>query len=341
MAGSPYYKRFPQDALNGKRHLSMEQRAVYDTVIDLIMADDGPPHVLAIASEFSGGQRRKVLRVINELLELGKLDRIGDRVTNCRAEFELTAMFDAVDRNKTTRKRTYAAWRDQWAKRRVNGELTHEKFNEIKGPSRQSGPTRAREDSEIDPVFDANCEQMSSKRAFGRNSEADYPMISRGVEGHVEVDKIREERTLRVPKNDEPDEDELFAIPKRKAKRTLPDDWAPTVDDLGPETLAKVMSWEPGEFETQCEMFKAHAHMTDRRVVRWDQALTMWLTKHHDQRARRGNGYAKPAGAKVPDLGHDPQGPPPGTEWDEYLGTFVPIEPTQNLIGGPTDEPRD
>lgn len=66
------------------------------------------------------------------------------------------------------------------------------------------------------------------------------------------------------------------APPKRSRKKpetTIPDDWTPT------EAHAAKAKEKAVHLDTEAEAFKLHAETHDRRLVNWNAAFTMWLTK--------------------------------------------------------------
>lgn len=124
----------------------------------------------------------------------------------------------------------------------------------------------------------------------------------------------------------ETDDEDVFAIPTKRA-RQLPKDWAPPpVDDLTETVRARVVTWEPGEYEIQCEQFADHWRGTGKPMIDWDATLRTWLNKHHGYRRpmRNGNGGGKPSG----------WGPTVG--FDEVDTPMKDITPHRH-IGGPND----
>jgi hypothetical protein len=320
--------RRSREALRGMRNLTMEQRAVYNVFLDLFMWDDGPVGVLAIANEFSGGQRRKVLRIINELLSMGVLDRRGDKLTDRLAEFEVRHRADRrMSRDDLARKTAYDLHKKNWAELRANGELSTNLFNEINGHPVKTVATRAPargkpvEMGPNDEQTQANADQTRKRSQFDGKKPNE-------INGHFP--------TLQDSNSDSSnpcgphDDDDVFTIPKRRARR-CPASFVPSLDTLDDKTRDMVETWEPDEFDTEAAKFRDHEF--DKPRSDWPATFRNWCRTHHQNRRTRRNGYSKPAGAKVPDLGHNPS-TPDGMEWDDVFGTYVP---SHTLLGGPAE----
>ena len=90
MGAIKWYKRSPQDALNGMLMLTLEERGAYNTVLDLIYSHDNNLHD---DDRFIAGWMRCDIRVWKRikirLVELGKIVIENGLVTNFRATSEI------------------------------------------------------------------------------------------------------------------------------------------------------------------------------------------------------------------------------------------------------------
>lgn len=95
-----WYKRDPKDALDGMLMLSLEERGAYNTVLDLIYANDDR---LVDDDRFLAGHMRCDLRVWKRikarLVELGKLTLEGGYIRNMRATSTLSQAVATADAN--------------------------------------------------------------------------------------------------------------------------------------------------------------------------------------------------------------------------------------------------
>lgn len=88
--GSEWYKREPTAYLGGVQGLSTKQHAVYSVILDLIYQHGGSINddPKWISGWFSDMGSAAVRRTIEDLIDLGKLHREGDQLTNLRAKNE-------------------------------------------------------------------------------------------------------------------------------------------------------------------------------------------------------------------------------------------------------------
>ncbi|WP_159953175.1 DUF1376 domain-containing protein [Rhizobium sp. 18065] len=87
----PYHRRYHQDALQGYRKLSLEERGAYTTILDLIYDEGGPieNNERWLAGELNCSLR-KARVIVAELIELRKLYVTSTgKISNHRAEQEL------------------------------------------------------------------------------------------------------------------------------------------------------------------------------------------------------------------------------------------------------------
>lgn len=107
-----WYKRDPKDALDGMFMLSLEERGAYNTVLDLIYANDDR---LVDDDRFLAGHMRCDLRVWKRikarLVELGKLSLEGGYIRNIRATSTLMQAAGTADVNATNGRKSGAARR--------------------------------------------------------------------------------------------------------------------------------------------------------------------------------------------------------------------------------------
>lgn len=87
----PYHRRYHQDALQGYRKLTLEERGAYTTILDLIYDEGGP---IDFNERWLAGELncsvRKARAVIEALIEARKLYLPGaGKISNHRAETEL------------------------------------------------------------------------------------------------------------------------------------------------------------------------------------------------------------------------------------------------------------
>jgi uncharacterized protein YdaU (DUF1376 family) len=87
----PYHRRYQQDALQGYRRLSLEERGAYTTILDLIYDEGGPidHNERWLAGELNCSLR-KARALIDELIAQRKIYiTSGGKISNHRAETEL------------------------------------------------------------------------------------------------------------------------------------------------------------------------------------------------------------------------------------------------------------
>ena len=87
----PYHRRYHQDALQGYRKLTLEERGAYTTILDLIYDEGGP---IDFNERWLAGELncsvRKMRAVVEALIEARKLYLTGaGKISNHRAETEL------------------------------------------------------------------------------------------------------------------------------------------------------------------------------------------------------------------------------------------------------------
>jgi len=90
----PWHKRFHEDALNGYSKLSLEERGVYTTILDLYYSRGGPLSYQDASDErwlagWCGCSTRLLRPIIERLIGKGKLSRRAGTLVNDRANKEL------------------------------------------------------------------------------------------------------------------------------------------------------------------------------------------------------------------------------------------------------------
>lgn len=101
MNGLPYYKRYPRDLFEGTLGMSFELKAAYSLVLDLIYMQSGqlPDDARYIAGLLNVSVRRwNSMR--SELIEKGKIQVIGEFLTNYRAVSELESLSKFQDKQR-------------------------------------------------------------------------------------------------------------------------------------------------------------------------------------------------------------------------------------------------
>jgi uncharacterized protein YdaU (DUF1376 family) len=151
----------------GTSSMTPEQYRVYHVIIEQIMMDEGPTpiHLRSLAG-LSGMGVRAFQRVLNELIELGKLYKVGDRITNERAEQELSS-FGANRKNGKTGGIISGKTRRKQAELR---SATNENDNDSNGDDEatlQDAGNHIREDSDSEPDKD------KSKKEARERADAD------------------------------------------------------------------------------------------------------------------------------------------------------------------------
>lgn len=93
MNGLPYYKAYPRDFIEGTIGMSFELKAAYRLALDLIYMQGGSlPDDARYISGLLGCTVRKWNALRSQLLEMGKLEIIGEFLTNKRAIIELETL---------------------------------------------------------------------------------------------------------------------------------------------------------------------------------------------------------------------------------------------------------
>lgn len=100
----PYYKAYPRDFIEGTVGMAWELKGVYRVILDLIYMQAGMlPDDARYISGLLGCSVRKWNSMRLELVEIGKLQVIGDFLTNYRAVTELESLGKLQDKQSENR----------------------------------------------------------------------------------------------------------------------------------------------------------------------------------------------------------------------------------------------
>lgn len=104
MSGLPYYKAYPRDFIEGTVGMTFELKGAYRLVLDLIYMQDGQlPDDARYISGLLGCSVRKWTSMRDELVKIGKLQIIGEFLTNYRAIIELETLAKLRDKKRENR----------------------------------------------------------------------------------------------------------------------------------------------------------------------------------------------------------------------------------------------
>lgn len=88
----PYFRFYPSDFMNGVRGLTAQEVGVYTMILCRIYEDGGPIELhLKRLSTYCGMREKTFETVINNLIDLGKLDLENGMISNSRAEAEISS----------------------------------------------------------------------------------------------------------------------------------------------------------------------------------------------------------------------------------------------------------
>lgn len=184
MSTSPYFKCYPSDFLSGVAGLEADEIAVYTVVLMLIYDRSGP---IAADYEHIGWRCRmrpsSARKVVARLVERGKLVLAGERLSNARAEKELTFRSDLAEISRNNGRKHVG---------KGNGEASKNKGLENLPASRQEPDTRSQipEDKKNTPSLRSGVSDDGQKKVRSKPDDpegfaefwAAYP--SRGDAGN-------------------------------------------------------------------------------------------------------------------------------------------------------------
>jgi uncharacterized protein YdaU (DUF1376 family) len=157
-----WYKRDPSDALEGMRCLTPEERGVYNTILDLIYERDGNlPDDDRIIAGWAGCAVQRFRRIKNRLIELGKVIVRDGRLTNPRADKELSAF-------EEHRKRSSRGGKVSAENRNKNNETQASTLQPLKTQNEKKKESKNIEESESAKVLSiASAGPQESKEGWG------------------------------------------------------------------------------------------------------------------------------------------------------------------------------
>ncbi len=88
----PYFDFYPSDFMHGVRGLSAQEVGVYTMMLCRIYEENGPVefHVMRL-STYCGMRESTFVKTVEKLIELGKLQLVEGKITNHRAEAEISS----------------------------------------------------------------------------------------------------------------------------------------------------------------------------------------------------------------------------------------------------------
>jgi uncharacterized protein YdaU (DUF1376 family) len=121
-----WYKRDPRAALLGMMGLTLEERGVYNTLIDLIyMADGALPDNARVICRVLCINARRWKRLRDSLVAHGKIYLLGGCLHNERADIEAKDALARVAIRKVSRKFDESFSKDSSKFRKVNDRQSH------------------------------------------------------------------------------------------------------------------------------------------------------------------------------------------------------------------------
>lgn len=162
--GERWYSREPRAFLEGVRHLTEREIAVYAIVLDLIYDGagetyDDPKH---IASYFSDLGSAAVRNAIDKLVAAGKLTRDDGLLTNCRAKNEVKTQEELAENRRERRRSSRVSPKFLKSNSNKNNQLSEKStpYN-----TEQYKTEQRKEEDEA-----ANAASPSSRYAFAANT---------------------------------------------------------------------------------------------------------------------------------------------------------------------------
>ena len=106
MSGPDWYRWYPSKWLTGVMLLTPEERGVYDTIINIILDRGSCPDSEDDLVRICNCQRRKLRRIIDTLIERGKIERFDGCFAQVRAEKERKSSetFSKVQQNRALKR---------------------------------------------------------------------------------------------------------------------------------------------------------------------------------------------------------------------------------------------
>ena len=96
----PYFDFYPSDFMHGVRGLSAQEVGVYTMMLCRIYEENGPVefHVMRL-STYCGMRESTFVKTVEKLIELGKLQLVEGKITNHRAEAEISSRANKLKNN--------------------------------------------------------------------------------------------------------------------------------------------------------------------------------------------------------------------------------------------------
>ncbi|MBB6262141.1 uncharacterized protein YdaU (DUF1376 family) [Paenochrobactrum gallinarii] len=96
----PYFDFYPSDFMHGVRGLSAQEVGVYTMLLCRIYEENGPVefHIMRL-STYCGMRENTFTKVVDKLVDLGKLDLVDGMLSNHRAEVEISSRANKLKNN--------------------------------------------------------------------------------------------------------------------------------------------------------------------------------------------------------------------------------------------------
>lgn len=305
-----WYKRNPQHWLNGTRELSLEERGAYGDILEFLYLHDRriPDEPRFIAS-FLGITPRKWSAIRSVLLDLGKLEKVGEYLTNRR--FELERAESAKEREEhSQRSRRGGKARAEQAARDRQGRF--DGFDEENGSFPPANSSRHLDDDRqkrtSQEKTQQNQGQISSqclddlddsflrKDDVSRDFREDFGEFSRDFRvssdskngsfppassSHARVARAGV-RVQNIDKQPNHSMSEGGSGGKRGTR--LPDDF--DIHDLTENTARLVADWPDGKLQFEFDRMKDWAAAKGETSKDWKASWRNWLRKANDDYRR-------------------------------------------------------
>ena len=158
MNGLPYYKAYPRDFIEGTVGMPFEIKAAYRLVLDLIYMQNGElPDDDRYISGALNMSLRKWRKIRLELLSSGKVVKVGDILTNARADKEIS------ETNKMREKNAENA-RQPKKNRDLTKAIAERKQSETSSKSTVNSDKRG---TRIDQDFSLTPERVATAKKIG------------------------------------------------------------------------------------------------------------------------------------------------------------------------------
>lgn len=177
MTDTPFIKFYPSDFLGGTSGLSPAERGVYITLLCLMYESDGPiARDDARLARRCGAPKAAFIRILDALIDVGKVTQDGDMLSNRRAEKAL------MDRTNRTQNAAHAA-KERWS-----------------APAKKNEQNQGQEDAGAMPeqcVADAKPEARSQKEE--KNPLTPFELLSAVASPDVAKDFIDHRTGMKRP----------------------------------------------------------------------------------------------------------------------------------------------